>query len=221
MAARDKQVKITVVLLRREYERRRAEIKKTLEEFRAVRHQGDQAVFRELCFCILSANSSAEMGMKTVEALGDLLFHGNLSSLQQRLSKGFRYWRIRPAYIIHTREYLQREFNFKLRALLDAFPDPEARRDFLAIDKGIKGLGFKEASHFLRNVGYPGYAILDKHILRCLRELGVIRRAAPPKGRAGYLKTEKKMRQFATRIGMDMDELDLLLWSLKTGRILK
>jgi len=218
---RDRTVKVTSELLCREYERRQPEIKKRLEEFREVYHRGDEAIFRELCFCILAANSSAEMGIRTVEALGDLLFHGDLSSLQQRLSKGFRYWRVRPAYIIHTRDYLQRDFDFRLRALLDAFPDSESRRNFLAINSDIKGLSFKEASHFLRNIGYRGCAIIDKHILRCLQELGVIRKALPPKGRAGYLKIEKKMRQFSMDIGIDLDELDLLLWSLKTGKILK
>lgn len=221
MAARDKQVKINIELIKREYEKRQVEIERRLEEFREVYERGDQAIFKELCFCILAANSSAEMGMRTVQALGDLLLYGELQSLQQRLSKGFRYWRIRPAYIIHTREYLQREFYFKLRALLDAFPNPESRRDFFATNKDIKGLSYKEASHFLRNIGYRGYAIIDKHILRCLKELGVIRKVIPPKGRADYLKIEKKMRQFSMSIGMDMDELDLLLWSLKTGKILK
>ena len=221
MAAKPKHDKIKIERLRQEYEERRGEIKKRLAEFQKVGKQGNQAIFKELCFCILAANSSAEMGMRTVHALEDLLLHGDLPSLQQRLSKGFRYWRIRPAYIIHTRDYLQREFNFNMKALLSAFPDPTSRRDFFAIDKNIKGLSFKESSHFLRNIGYRGYAIIDKHILRCLKELGVIRRITPPTRRARYLQIEKKMKKFSISIGIDMDELDLLLWSLKTGKILK
>jgi N-glycosylase/DNA lyase len=221
MAARSKLDKIDIERLKREYEKRRFEIKKRLEEFQEVRDRGDRAIFKELCFCILAANSSAEMGMRTVAALEDLLFHGDLPSLQRRVSKGFRYWRIRPAYIVHTRDYLQREFNFKLTALLSAFPDPKTRRDFFATEKNIKGLSFKESSHFLRNIGYGGYAIIDKHILGCLKELGVIRKTAPPIRRARYLEIEKKMKQFSMSIGIGMDELDLLLWSLKTGKILK
>ena len=156
MVAKPKHTRINIELLRREYEKRRVEIKKRLEEFQKVRDRGDRAIFKELCFCILAANSSAEMGMRTVHALEDLLFHGDLPSLQERVSKGFRYWRVRPAYIIHTRDYLQREFNFKLTALLSAFPDPRTRRDFFATDKNIKGLSFKESSHFHRNIGYGG-----------------------------------------------------------------
>ena len=39
----------------------------------------------------------------------------------------------------------------------------------------VKGLGWKEASHFLRNIGFRDLAILDRHILRNLRRHGVIR----------------------------------------------
>ena len=221
MAERSKHRKLDTRQLKQEYERRRVEIKERLAEFQKVRDQGDPAIFKELCFCILAANSSAEMGIRTVRALEELLLHGDLTSLQQRLSKGFRYWRIRPAYIIHTREYLRTEFHFKLTALLSAFPDPISRRDFFAMDRNIKGLSFKESSHFLRNIGYRGYAIIDKHILRCLKELGVIRKISPPTRRVRYLYIEKKMKQFSATVGIDMDELDLLLWSLKTGKILK
>ena len=109
----------------------------------------------------------------------------------------------------------------RLRKLLDSFEHPEARRDFLALNKSVKGVGYKEASHFLRNVGFPGYAILDKHILNSLREMGVISERIRPTGRAGYLAIERRLRQFADDIGIDMDHLDLLLWSRKTGEILK
>jgi len=42
-----------------------------------------------------------------------------------------------------------------------------------------------------------------------------------PTTRAGYLAIEKKLEQFSKEIGIDMDHLDLLLWSRKTGQILK
>ncbi len=110
----------------------------------------------------------------------------------------------------------------KLRALLESFENPIDRRDFFAANKRIKGLGYKESSHFLRNIGFPGYAILDKHILNSLREMGVIsKRMRPPTTRARYLAIERKLRQFSGEIGIDMDQLDLLLWSRKTGENLE
>ncbi len=132
-----------------------------------------------------------------------------------------RFWRLRPAYIHRTREHLKETCGLRLRDLLDSFNDPVSRRDFLAMNRSIKGLGFKEASHFLRNVGFRGYAILDKHIVNSLREAGVIDKRLTPTSRRGYLAIEKRLRRFSREVRIDMDHLDLLLWSRKTGEILK
>ena len=217
----DKNPVLTVEELRKEYGNKREAIRSRLKEFECRFLEGDEPIFKELCFCILAANSSAEMGIKTLSAIEDIVLEADLRALQDRLSRGFRYWRVRPSYIVHTRDYLKREHGFKLRELLRSFPDHERRRDFFALNKNIKGIGFKEASHFLRNIGCRGYAILDKHILSSLSELGVIRRNRRPLSPARYRQIEKKMRSFSERIGIDMDELDLLLWSRKTGKILK
>jgi N-glycosylase/DNA lyase len=83
------------------------------------------------------------------------------------------------------------------------------------------GLGYKEASHFLRNIGFRGYAILDKHILRSLYEFGVLDSPKPPTTKNRYIETENKFKEFANQLGIQLDELDLLLWSEKTGEILK
>lgn len=212
---------LTIDVLKADYGRKQAEIRSRLSEFHTIIEKGDEAVFTELCFCILAANSSAEMGMKSLAAIQDIVIRGELPALQQRLCRGFRYWRKRPSYIVHTRDYLNKEHGFKLCNLLRSFSDHDERRDFLVFNRDIKGIGYKEASHFLRNIGYRGYAILDKHILNSLAVLGVIRKSRKPLNPARYRRIEKKMRAFAQRIGIDMDELDLLLWSRETGKILK
>ncbi|HUK55067.1 MAG TPA: N-glycosylase/DNA lyase [Nitrospiria bacterium] len=211
----------TLESLMGDYRWKQGAIRSRLSEFRQVFEKGDEAIFRELCFCIAAANSSAEMGMKTVDAIKDIVLEADLETLQHRLRRGFRYKLKRPSYIVHTRDYLKKEHGFKLGELLRSFPDHETRRDFLVFNPDIKGIGFKEASHFLRNIGYRGYAILDKHILNCLSELGVIRRNRKPLNPERYRRIERKMRAFADQTGIDMDELDLLLWSRKTGKILK
>ena len=48
-----------------------------------------------------------------------------------------------------------------------------------------------------------------------------MRSAKPPANREQYLDTEERVMSFADHIGIDPDELDLLLWSEKTGEILK
>ena len=132
-----------------------------------------------------------------------------------------RFPNARPEYIVITRNYLQRSFSMRLRERLESFRDASERRDWLAQDPRIKGLGYKEASHFLRNVGFKGYGILDKHVVRCLAEMGVIKSAKPPTSRKNYMETEGRMREFADRVRIDFDELDLVLWSMKTGEVLK
>ncbi len=208
--------------LRRDYRAKKPLIVKRLAEFRTAYKKGDRAIFEELCYCILTAGSSAKMGARTVEALRDILRSGEERELQERARlHRVRFWRLRPSYIVHTREYLKDACGLKLKKLIESFDSPEALRDFFAQNKGIKGLGYKEASHFLRNIGFPGYAILDKHILNSLREMGVISERMRPTSRAGYLAIEKRLERFARQIGIDMDHLDLLLWSRKTGEILK
>ncbi len=208
--------------LRKDYRKKRPAIVRRLAEFKAVYEKGDRAIFEELCYCILTAGSSAKMGMRTVEALKDILHSGTERQLQQRAKAHHaRFWRVRPSYIVRTREYLKDACDMKLRLLLESFDSREARRDFFAKNKSVKGVGYKESSHFLRNIGFPGYAILDKHILDSLREMGVISKRMRPTTQAGYLEIEKKLMQFARELGIDMDHLDLLLWSRKTGEILK
>jgi N-glycosylase/DNA lyase len=208
--------------LKRDYRAKKPRIVKRLAEFRKVYDKGDAAIFEELCYCILTAGSSAKMGLRTINALRDILRTGTEQELQQRAkAHHVRFWRVRPSYIVHTREYLRNVCGLRLRKVIDSFDCRDARRDFFAKNKEIKGLGYKEASHFLRNIGFPGYAILDKHILNSLREMGVIGKSMRPSTRKGYLAIEKKLERFAEDIGIDMDHLDLLLWSRKTGEILK
>jgi N-glycosylase/DNA lyase len=208
--------------LKRDYRAKRPRIEERLAEFRAVYQKGDEAIFEELCYCILTAGSSAKMGMRTVDALRDILHSGTEQKLRQRAKANrARFWRLRPSYIVHTREYLRSACGLKLKNMIDSFESADARRDFFAKNKGIKGLGYKEASHFLRNIGFPGYAILDKHILNSLREMGIISNGMRPATREGYRAIERRLQRFAREIGIDMDHLDLLLWSRKTGEILK
>ena len=136
-------------------------------------------------------------------------------------ARAHRYPSSRPGYVVVTRDYLQQRFGMRLRDQLRSFIDPLERRDWLAKEPRVKGLGYKESSHFLRNVGFRGYGILDKHVLRCLTEVGVVDSAKPPTTRRRYLEVEAAMREFAQSVQIDFDELDLVLWSMKTGEILK
>jgi len=123
--------------------------------------------------------------------------------------------------VYETREYLREQCGLQLRETLRRFKIADERRDFLAANRGVRGIGYKEASHFLRNIGYRGYAILDKHLLSRLAEFEVIETPKPPSTKTKYLAIEERVKLFAESIGIDFDELDLLLWYTKTGEILK
>ena len=174
-----------------------------------------------MVFCIFTAGASARMGLRSVEAVRALIGEAEHDDLAGALTGVHRYPRSRSGYIVATREYLRGDCRMRLRERLESFGDPVERRDWLARERGIKGLGYKEGSHFLRNVGYRGYAILDKHILRSLAELGVIDSPQPPSTRTRYLAAEERLRRFARDVRINFDELDLVLWSMKTGEILK
>jgi len=191
-------------------------------ELREVNANEDQRLFEELCFCIFTANTSAEMGMKAVDAIRDLLINGTAEEMTNKLEGIYRFNNLRPQYIVHTRDYLKNELDFKLKEKIESLRnDTEELRNFFAFNPGIKGLSYKEASHFLRNIGFKGYAILDKHILNSLIEFNIIENLKTPLPAKQYPEIEKKMKMFSNEIEIPMDELDLLLWSRRNGKILK
>jgi N-glycosylase/DNA lyase len=218
------QDQVTVERLRTAYLARRKEIRARLREFNQIWQAGSDArLWEEMVYCIFTAGSSAVMGSGAVNAVRPLLKSGSRAAMTRVLKKrpAYRFHNVRPAHIVATREYLRESIAMRLRKQLMSFNDPFERRDWLARNPQIKGLGYKEASHFLRNIGFKGYGILDKHIVRCLSELGVIDSPRPPTTRSRYLETEARMRRFSDVVEIDFDELDLALWSMKTGKILK
>jgi N-glycosylase/DNA lyase len=201
---------------------RKEEIHLRLAEFAAIWQSGtDEKLWEEMVFCFFTGGCSARMGLRSVEAVRPILLDGTHDELMNALVGRHRYPRARAGYIVASRDFLQAHCQMKLREKLSSFTDDLERRDWLVKEKGIKGLGYKEASHYLRNIGFKGYAILDKHILRSLAELGIIDDPQPPNTRTKYLNVENKLKELAQQTGIDFDELDLVLWSMKTGEILK
>jgi N-glycosylase/DNA lyase len=213
---------VTIEKIRQTHAARGAEIRARLAEFEAVWQRAtDERLWEEMVFCFFTGGCSARMGLRSVEAVRPLLLEGTHDELMNALVGRHRYPRARAGYIVASRAFLQEHCGLRLRKKLESFNDPLERRDWLVREKGIKGLGYKEASHFLRNIGLKGYAILDKHVLRSLAELKIINDPKPPNTRAKYLNIEQQFKDFARQLEIDFDEMDLVLWSMKTGEILK
>jgi N-glycosylase/DNA lyase len=213
---------VSIERIKETYLLRGDEIRSRIAEFDSIGRQGsDSEYFEEMVFCFFTGGCSARMGMNSLEAVRALLLTGDQEQLSSALTGVHRYPNARARYIIASRKYLQEHCGLRLRKRLESFDCPQERRDWLARDKGIKGLGYKEASHYLRNIGYKGYAILDKHVLNCLAELKLIDDPKPPNTRTKYLTVEEKVKQLSDMTEIGFDELDLVLWSMKTGVILK
>ncbi|MGB7203535.1 MAG: hypothetical protein WBD16_14905 [Pyrinomonadaceae bacterium] len=213
---------VTIENIQRTHRKRRGEIKRRLGEFREIGTRGsDEHLWAEMVYCFFTGGCSARMGLNALEAVKPILLTGDQAELAGALSGVHRYPNARARYVVASREFLREHCNLNLRGKLESFACRLARRDWLVKEKGIKGLGYKEASHYLRNIGFRGYAILDKHVLNCLAELKIIDDPKPPNTRSKYLTVEEKLKQLTEMTGVDFDELDLVLWSMKTGVILK
>lgn len=213
---------ITIERIRDTYAARKDEIQQRLAEFAEIGEVGtDLNLWEEMVFCFFTGGCSARMGLNALEAVKPIILTGDQAELAAALTGVHRYPNARSRYIVASRSFLNEHCGLRLRSKLWEFDCALERRDWLVKEKGIKGLGYKEASHYLRNIGFKGYAILDKHVLNCLFELKIIDDPKPPNTRSRYLMVEDKLKNLTRRTGIDFDELDLVLWSIKTGTILK
>jgi len=189
-------------------------INSRIKEFKSFRNKKSQDMFKELCFCILTANSNAKRCIKVQCNVGDGFLNLTKSQLKNRLKEcGARFHTKRAGYIHESRRYKD-----TLKDILNHFDDKHKRREWLV--KNVKGIGYKEASHFLRNIGYSNYAIIDFHIVDVLDKYKVIKR--PQRlNKKRYLKIEEKLKKVAEKAKLNLDELDLYLWYLETGKVLK
>ncbi len=200
--------------LRTLYGEKRERIRKRLSEFGAVRPDG---YFYELAYCLLTPQSSAANAAKAVEALQKADFLVSDIDPVNILRRDGAYIRFHNTKAKRLCE-VKREYPEILRTLSDGLDGRELRSWLI---RNVKGLGWKEASHFLRNIGHRDLAILDRHILRNLRRFRVIRTVPKTLTPSRYLAIEERFARFAARVGIPMDELDLLFWSRETGEILK
>ena len=204
------------------YNKIKRNIKKRIGEFRRLHKKADDDVFGELCFCLMTANANA---LKCDEALKALKAGGHhLSSpvckIRSRIRGKVRFHNKKALFIVAARRLFKKGRGLDIKSKIDA-KDIIATRDWFV--ENIKGLGYKESSHFLRNIGLGSdIAILDRHILKNLKKYGVIEKVPDSVGsRKVYMDIEDKMRFFSKSIGIPLDELDLLFWSLQTGFIFK
>lgn len=197
----------------------RGQILSRLSEFRAIWEMGsDEDLFRELTFCLLTPQSRAKVCWRAVLRLERkyLLQEGESTEVEEELI-GVRFSQKKAEYICLAQVMFS---NGSLRSILEGFRSPQLAREWLVLN--VKGLGYKEASHFLRNIGLgEDLAILDRHILRNLNLFGVVESVPSSLGRKTYMEIEQKMKIFSEEVGIPLSHLDLLLWYKEAGEVFK
>lgn len=206
------------LLLKKVEELKKSKVKELVDarikEFKELDKKSSDEIFSELCFCIMTANFNAERSIKIQNEIKDGFCDFSEQQLIEKLKfLGHRFPTARGKYIVEARKHKD-----SLKDRIKSFKQEHELRDWLV--RNVKGIGYKEASHFLRNIGFTSLAIIDFHIVDVLVKHGLIERpkTLTPKK---YLKIEQVLKQVAEKANLTLAELDLYLWYMETGKILK
>jgi N-glycosylase/DNA lyase len=209
--------------LKRLHRQLQGQIITRLDEFKAIWDSGsEEDIFHELVFCILTPQSKAKSCHGAVTCLieDDILLSGNANEIAQTLKGKARFHNNKAGHIIIAREMFMNKGTIEIRHAISNNDSHFKIREWLI--ENIKGIGYKEASHFLRNIGLgEDLAILDRHILKNLTLFHVIEEVPASLSRRRYLEIEDNMKIFAENIKIPMAHLDLLLWYMETKEIFK
>ncbi len=195
----------------KEYSIKKSSIIKRLGEFKQVK---ESDLFYEFCFCLLTPQTSARRADKAIQILKQKDFRNKNFHPSKDLHRIVRFHNHKGEYLIE----LKNKYNNLIKEL-NNIKDNKEKREFLV--KNVKGMGMKEAAHFLRNTGHENLAILDRHILKNLNKLGAIKEIPKSISKKQYLELENKFIKFSNKIKIPIDHLDLLFWSQETGEIFK
>lgn len=205
------------------YKEKQKDIEKRLREFKEIWEKGsNEDIHAELSFCILTPQSKAINAWKAITTLREngLLFKGSAEEIVEYLNI-VRFKNNKAKYLVALKEQMQNEKGEIItKDFFNSITDVKEKREWIV--KNIKGMAYKEAGHFLRNVGFgKEIAILDRHILKNLVKLEVIEDVPKSLTPKLYLEIEEKMKAYCKFISIPMDSLDLLLWYKEAGEIFK
>jgi N-glycosylase/DNA lyase len=209
--------------LKNSYKNLKLDIEKRLDEFKLIWLEGNnEDIFVELAFCILTPQSKAKNAWQAITKLKEtgLLFNGNEEEIVEYLNI-VRFKNTKAKNLVLLRETIKDENGIIIiKDILDRLESPIKMREWIV--KNIRGIGYKEASHFLRNIGFGNkLAILDRHILKNLVRLNVIEEIPKTLTAKKYIKIEEKMIEFSKKVNIEMDHLDFVLWYQEAGEIFK
>ena len=178
-------------------------MKRRLEYFeRVYKRENDKRLFAELAFCICTPQTKARSGAAAIIDLynHNLLFKGSEESIANILIKHVRFHNMKARNIVLARKLYFPKEKFILRERIDDAIKNDSivsLRNELA--KEVKGYGLKEASHFLRNIGF-GQKIATKN---------------------NYMSCESNLVEYSKKEKIPMEYLDFVFWYDATNDIFK
>ncbi len=193
--------------------RYKAEKQKIQSRLKDFQNLSEEAQYKEFLFCLLTPQSNAQRCWQAIEEISKLSKITN-EEVYNILKTKTRF------HIKKTSRILKAQETWNIIKPNLRTENKKELRNLIA--NSVNGYGLKESSHFLRNIGLSNneIAILDRHILRNLHALNLIKETKI-KSRKNYLEVEEIYLNFAKRINIQADELDLLWWSQENGEIFK
>ena len=178
-------------------------------------------LWRELVLCILGSRMKFSVVHAAAECMDRMCLFSSLrrkkhfkkyeKDMVKALSGKYPFYRVRANQIGRAAECIYSSHE-SIRDLLNSSNDVRGVRRLLASE--VAGLGPKQASLFLRNIGYAKHiAVLDIHVLTYLNWVGLTDapiRSAPTLGKYEIL--EDSFIQHAYSLGYSPNQFDLAVW---------
>lgn len=185
-------------------------------------------LLKELALCILSSSIKYEVALLYTVKLdkancftkainNELDEEHILNCLKKPItingrSVHYRFPKSKSSQLSKTINSIYKKGNTIKRLLSKTDSSIEARDMFVSICSGI---GYKQASMFLRNIGF-GYdlAIIDTHIIDYLKLVNVIPLYMTLKNQSVYSKIESLYSEYAHSKQFDIKKLDVAIWNV-------
>jgi len=196
------------------YVSKKEKIDNFLNTVRNNYHDKNKVLF-ELMFCISVPQSKAPICRSCLEGLvkNRVLIEADKKKLASALI-GIRFNNNKAKYMILARD----NFNVIFNKIYDLKDEHDELRIWIV--QNVKGIGMKEASHFLRNIGLgEELAIFDIHVLRTMQEMQLIKtdKKITATTERRYLEYEKMFQNLAKKHGLKPAQLDIAIWLMRSG----
>ena len=225
----------TIAQVVREY----SELMESFKRRKRWNEMSENDLWEQLCLCILSSNVPYELALSAFRHLCDMQLlrpewiircRNADQQIAYELSKGiymprkkdgsyrkYRFPNIRAENIVNAAKILD-QMDYSLLEILRTSNSEREARDFLV--KNVPGIGLKEASHFLRNIGYSiSLAIIDSHVIAFLIEIGAISQKRAKTVTPGiYTRLEKILQDMCERLDLNLSIFDMAIWQYMRGK---